>query len=213
MTFNTPPFARASSSKASSDTTPFSLESLGLTDLVQPSKSDERRAIPHIHTNRDLPFASLSSIGFDLDYTLAQYTSHSFANLAYEGSRKKLVSVLGYPKHLLTLDFKEENTIRGLIIDTLKGNIIKVDTHKYVRIAYHGNQMISSRDRKNIYVESFFNKVDSYNEPGYVKVDTIFQFVDVELFSALIDMKDGVHDQHVSKKEQAFLDSKTYEVR
>ncbi len=91
---------------------------------------------------------------------------------------------------------------RGLIIDTQRGNFLKIDRHKYVRVAYHGFQEISSTNRKILYSRTF-NKVLSFSEKWFVNMDTLFQFVDAHLFALLIDMKDqGEHES---------LDLKTYE--
>jgi len=88
-----------------------------------------------------------------------------------------------------------------LIIDTQRGNFLKIDRHKYVRVAYHGFDEISSTTRKHLY-SGAFNKVQSFSEKSYVNMDTLFQFVDAHLFACLIDMKD--------KGEHEFLDYKTY---
>jgi 5'-nucleotidase len=90
---------------------------------------------------------------------------------------------------------------RGLIIDTERGNVLKIDRHKYVRVAYHGFDKMSSTTRKILYSKNF-NKVESFSEKSYVNMDTLFQFVDVHLFALLVEMKD--------RGEYEFLDYKTY---
>jgi 5'-nucleotidase len=90
---------------------------------------------------------------------------------------------------------------RGLIIDTERGNFLKIDRHKYVRVAYHGMQLIDSTTRKVLYSKNF-NKVESFSEKSYVNMDTLFQFVDAQLFALLVDMKDN--------GEYEFLDYRTY---
>ena len=92
--------------------------------------------------------------------------------------------------------------VRGLIIDTQKGNFLKIDRHKYVRVAYHGLRRISSLNRKLLYSRTF-NKAPSFSEKHFVNMDTLFQHVDAHLFASLIEMKDtGEHE---------VLDYKTYE--
>jgi 5'-nucleotidase len=91
--------------------------------------------------------------------------------------------------------------MRGLIIDTERGNFLKIDRHKYVRVAYHGLDQISSTTRKILYSKAF-NKVESFSEKSYVNMDTLFQFVDAHLFALLVNMKD--------RGEHEFLDYKTY---
>lgn len=89
-----------------------------------------------------------------------------------------------------------------MIIDTQRGNFLKIDRHKYVRVAYHGFEEISSSTRKILYSKNF-NKVMSFSEKSFVNMDTLFQFVDAHLFALLVMLKD--------KGEYEFLDFKTYE--
>lgn len=50
-----------------------------------------------IFCNRSLNMKSIVAVGFDMDYTLAQYKPETFETLAYNGTIKKLVYDLGYP--------------------------------------------------------------------------------------------------------------------
>lgn len=56
--------------------------------------------------------------------------------------------------------------------------------------------------RKQLYSRTF-NKVLSFSEKHFVNMDTLFQFVDAQLFASLIELKD--------KGDHEFLDFKTYE--
>lgn len=114
----------------------------------------------------------------------------------------KLVKDYGYPEALLDIEYDHTFWVRGLIIDTKRGNFLKIDRHKYVKVAYHGFTPISSRTRKDLY-SRFFNQVPSFSEKQYVNMDTLFQFVDASLFASLIEMKD--------KGEHEVLDYKTYD--
>jgi hypothetical protein len=51
-----------------------------------------------IFCNRSLNMKSIVAVGFDMDYTLAQYKPDTFESMAYAGTTKKLVNNLGYPK-------------------------------------------------------------------------------------------------------------------
>lgn len=53
-----------------------------------------------IFCNRSLNMKSIVAVGFDMDYTLAQYKPETFEALAYEGTVKKLVDDLGYPSEV-----------------------------------------------------------------------------------------------------------------
>lgn len=50
-----------------------------------------------IFCNRSLNMKNIVAVGFDMDYTLAQYMPETFESLAYEGTIRKLVYDLGYP--------------------------------------------------------------------------------------------------------------------
>jgi hypothetical protein len=157
-----------------------------------------------VFCNREIKLETIRAIGFDMDYTLAQYKQPEFDKLAFDGAVKKLVSDKGYPEAVLnfTYDNADKFWIRGLIIDTQRGNFLKIDRHKYVRVAYHGFSPVSSKVRKSLYMKTF-NKIPSFSEKHFVNLDTLFQHVDAHLFAALIDLKDG--------GEFEFLDLKTYE--
>ncbi|CAJ1966838.1 unnamed protein product [Cylindrotheca closterium] len=154
-----------------------------------------------IFCNRELKQEAITAIGFDMDYTLVQYKQPAFDELAFNGAKEKLVNSLGYPKEVLDFEYDHKSWQRGLIIDTERGNVLKIDRHKYVRVAYHGFEEISSSTRKILYARNF-NKVESFSEKSYVNMDTLFQFVDVHLFALLVEMKDG--------GEHEMLDFKTY---
>lgn len=172
--------------------------------LNQVRKLPQKRIVsPYdIFCNRELKMSGIKAIGFDMDYTLAQYDEITFAELSFEGAKQKLVQNLGYPEQVLDFTFDHSFWSRGLIIDTQRGNFLKVDRHKYTRVAYHGFDVVSSTTRKHLYARSF-NKVMSFTEKHFVNMDTLFQFVDAHLFASLIEMKD--------KGEHESLDYKTYE--
>lgn len=160
-----------------------------------------------IFCNRELRMSAIQAMGFDMDYTLAQYHQPAFDLLAYQGAKDKLVTLKGYPDIVRELHYDHEFFTRGLIIDTRLGNFLKIDRHKYVRVAYHGFNPISSITRKHLYSKAF-NKVISFSEKHFVNMDTLFQFVDAHLFASLIDMKDqGDHDVlHAKTYEEIYRD-------
>ena len=42
--------------------------------------------------------AGIQAVGFDMDYTLAEYIPETFDMLAYDGALEKLVTRMGYPE-------------------------------------------------------------------------------------------------------------------
>ncbi len=61
---------------------------------------------------------------------------------------------------------------RGLVIDKRRGNILKIDRHKYVRFARHGSKVLEDRERKK-----YMADVKTYTEDAYDNVDTIFKLI------------------------------------
>lgn len=56
-----------------------------------------------IFCNRSLNMKNIVAVGFDMDYTLAQYKPETFESLAYEGTIRKLVYDLGYSEEVCYL--------------------------------------------------------------------------------------------------------------
>ncbi|KAL9238005.1 hypothetical protein vseg_012487 [Gypsophila vaccaria] len=153
-----------------------------------PSGGDNFPIGKRIFCNRSLNMKSIVAVGFDMDYTLAQYKPETFESLAYEGTIKKLVYDLGYPPELLDWSFDWKYMVRGLVLDKKRGNILKMDRHKYVKVAYHGFRELS-KDEK---IETYGNTLtrDSFDEPDYALIDTLFSLAEAYLFAQLVDFKD-----------------------
>jgi 5'-nucleotidase len=92
-----------------------------------------------IHVNRSLNMASIHSVGFDMDHTLVLYNRENFESLAFHETVKKFIAN-GYPEELGKLRFDPNFVIRGLLVDRQRGNLLKVDAHKYVKIGFHGHR-------------------------------------------------------------------------
>ncbi|XP_015933878.1 uncharacterized protein LOC107460071 isoform X1 [Arachis duranensis] len=148
-------------------------------------KTDIRK---QIFCNRSLNMKNIVAVGFDMDYTLAQYKPETFESLAYQGTIKKLVYDLGYPRELLNWSFDWKYMVRGLVLDKKRGNILKMDRHKYVKVAYHGFKELSKEDKVGTYGNTLVR--DSFDEPDYALIDTLFSLAEAYLFAQLVDFKD-----------------------
>eukprot|EP01041_Mallomonas_annulata_P005744 gene5744-11613_t len=141
-----------------------------------------------IFCNRELNGEQLQAVGFDMDFTLAQY-NEAFDLLAFNGAKAKLHYNLGYPKEVLDFTYEPLKCRRGLIIDKSKGNIIKVDRHKYVRKVYHGETELSVEERKACYLTAF-SQMPTFTEANFVNIDTLFLLIDALLFRQLVHLRD-----------------------
>ena len=143
-----------------------------------------------IFCNRSLNMTSIKAVGFDMDYTLAIYKHETFEKLAYDETIKKLVK-MGYPSSILKWHFDPKYMVRGLVIDKKRGNILKIDRHRYVKIAYHGKKELTRNERRNLYDLA---NVIVYEEPDFALIDTIFSLAEAFLFSQLVDLKENTSE-------------------
>ncbi|XP_048130997.1 5'-nucleotidase domain-containing protein 4 isoform X2 [Rhodamnia argentea] len=165
-----------------------------------------------IFCNRSLNMRNIVAVGFDMDYTLAQYKPDTFESLAYEGTIKKLVYDLGYPIELLEWSFDWKYMVRGLVLDKKRGNILKMDRHKYVKVAYHGFRELTKEEKVSTYGSTLTR--DSFDEPDYALIDTLFSLAEAYLFAQLVDFKeknpgkipDGIDYARMYKDVRAAVD-------
>ncbi|XP_076893312.1 uncharacterized protein LOC143545278 isoform X1 [Bidens hawaiensis] len=143
----------------------------------------------HIFCNRAVNMKNIVAVGFDMDYTLAQYKPETFESLAYNGTVRKLVVNLGYPNELLDWSFDWTYMVRGLVLDKKRGNILKMDRHKYVKVAYHGFKLLSKEEKVATYGSTLVR--DAFDEPDYALIDTLFSLAEAYLFAQLVDFKDN----------------------
>jgi len=168
-----------------------------MTKLASPADDDAVR----IFCNRSLNMASISAVGFDMDYTLAQYKPETFEKLVYKLMLGKLVKDFGYPRLIEKLKFNWEYMMRGLTIDMKRGNVLKLDRHKFVKLAYHGFRKLSREERHQYHATE---TIDSFDDPHvYAHIDTLFSLGESYLFVQLVDLKD-------SKTNLGILAQKTY---
>jgi hypothetical protein len=77
------------------------------TGAIWSTPSAEPRTISigkQIFCNRSLNMRNITAVGFDMDYTLAQYKPETFEALAYNGTIEKLVKDLNYPAEVSCTD-------------------------------------------------------------------------------------------------------------
>jgi 5'-nucleotidase len=133
-----------------------------------------------IYVNRSLNMATIRSVGFDMDHTIVLYNRENFESLAFHETVKKFVAN-GYPEELLKLKFNPNFVIRGLLVDRDRGNLLKVDSHKYVKVAYHGHRKLDKQERYELY------NAKSFKADDYLTIDTFFALSEVQLFIEIVD--------------------------
>lgn len=192
-------------------------DSYQLTDVIESveailpmSRTSQSRSMDvATFCNAELNMEHIDAVGFDMDYTLAQYLP-SFDLLAYEGTKTKLIESLGYPQLIRDLQYDRDLCQRGCVIDIQRGNILKLDKHRYLRRSQHGLTPMTSNIRKSIYRESY-QEAESFTPPDFYNVDSPFSLVDACLFAQLVDLRDRVMAQMLGdSNNHLFFSDKSY---
>ena len=115
-----------------------------------------------------------------MDHTVAMYNRAAFEALAFRITLNKFIDA-GYPAELARLEFKPDFLIRGLLVDMDRGNLLKVDGHKYVKTAFHGRRKLDKETRSRLY------NSESFKAYEMLSVDTFFALSEVQLFTEIVD--------------------------
>nr|CDS29471.1 cytosolic purine 5' nucleotidase [Hymenolepis microstoma] len=136
-----------------------------------------------IFVNRSLRLDSIRFFGFDMDYTIAQYKSPYYEELAFQICRDRLVAI-GYPQELLSFTYEPSFPIRGLWFDTLYGTFLKLDQFGNVLVCLRGFNIINADDLTMMYPNKFLK----YDESRIVIMNTLFDLPKIYLLSCVIHM-------------------------
>jgi hypothetical protein len=148
---------------------PLSDDGSSWTEEVGAAPLDPRR---RVYCNRSLNMRSIRAVGFDMDYTLASYVSETFEALAHAATVAKLVAAFGYPAApLRALAFDPHYMARGLVIDKARGNVLKVDRHRYVKLAHHGFRALERDARVATYNDAAARPAFD-DEAAFAMIDT-----------------------------------------
>ena len=158
-------------------------ELLPLADMSLPAEALPPRS-RRLYCNRDLRLDQIDAVGFDMDYTLAIYRQEEMDRLSIAATAGKLVA-RGYPKTLLHMPYRTHFPIRGLLVDTRLGNILKTDRYRYVKKAFHGTRAVSSAERKQLYQGKRVRPGSHYHS-----IDTLYALSEVTVFAAAVDTLD-----------------------
>lgn len=151
--------------------------------LVHALADEEQPASRRVFTNRTLRMEKIRHVGFDLDWTLADYSHDNMSELAFELTLNRLVE-RGYPKAILASEFRTEFCRRGLILDIEEGMVLKMNRHRYVGRAYHGRHFLDREERSHLYRREPLNP----NSKRFHFVDTLFELPEVNIFSEVVEL-------------------------
>ncbi|XP_063066433.1 5'-nucleotidase, cytosolic II, like 1 [Engraulis encrasicolus] len=140
-----------------------------------------------VFVNRSLNLENIKCYGFDMDYTLAIYKSPEYEALGFELLRDRLVSI-GYPHELLRYKYDPSFPTRGLVYDTMYGNLLKVDSHGNILVCTHGFTYLKGEEIHTYYPHKFIQRDDT--ERFYI-LNTLFNLSETYLYACLVDFFTG----------------------
>ncbi|XP_040915704.1 5'-nucleotidase, cytosolic II, like 1 [Toxotes jaculatrix] len=136
-----------------------------------------------VFVNRSLTLENIKCYGFDMDYTLAIYKSPDYESLGFELIRDRMVSI-GYPHELLRYTYDPSFPTRGVVIDTMYGNLLKVDSNGNILVCSHGFSFLKGEDIHNYYPNKFIQRDDT--DRFYIH-NTLFNLSETYLYACLVD--------------------------
>jgi HAD superfamily 5'-nucleotidase-like hydrolase len=150
---------------------------------------DEDRLAPglKVYALRTLELGQVKAVGFDMDYTLARYRSPEIDALAFKKAVRLMVREKNYPAWLLEVDFDPAFAIRGLVLDGIRGNLLKVSQDRQVQRASHGTKPLSPAEIEACYGHRRL----AVSAKGFRSVDTLFEIPEAGLYAQLVDVLDA----------------------
>uniref|UniRef100_A0A8C7DKJ9 Cytosolic purine 5'-nucleotidase n=1 Tax=Oncorhynchus kisutch TaxID=8019 RepID=A0A8C7DKJ9_ONCKI len=145
-------------------------------------KKYRREAYHRVFVNRSLAMEKIKCFGFDMDYTLAVYKSPEYESLGFDLTVERLVHI-GYPQELLNFVYDPAFPTRGLLFDTMHGNLLKVDAYGNILVCAHGFNFMRGPEIREMYPNKFIQRGDTdrfyilntlFNLPGERAVFTPF---------------------------------------
>ncbi|GAQ79423.1 haloacid dehalogenase-like hydrolase superfamily hydrolase subfamily IG 5'-nucleotidase [Klebsormidium nitens] len=155
-----------------------------LRNLGLPTHFPQGQASRGIFCSRTVNLRSITTIGYDMDYTLIHYNVRQWEGRAYEYGMDNLRR-LGYPVE--GLEFDPDLVIRGLIMDKERGNLVKADRFGYVKRAMHGTRMLSNRAISDVYGREL---VDLRKEGRWEFLNTLFSVSEAVMYMQMVDRLD-----------------------
>ncbi|MFL5319912.1 MAG: HAD-IG family 5'-nucleotidase [Myxococcaceae bacterium] len=138
-----------------------------------------------IFVNRNLRMSSIEMVGFDMDYTLAIYHMRRIEQLSFDMTLTRLVAEYGYPSDIGLLHYDHQFVMRGVVVDKLNGNLIKVDRFGHVGRAYHGRRQIPDDLYRKLYRNEPIRLKD---DARFAWIDTLFALPEACLYAGIIEL-------------------------
>ena len=132
---------------------------------------------------RTLPMGEIRAIGFDMDHTLARYRAPEIDELAFKKAARLLVRDRGYSPWLLEIEYDPNFAVRGLVLDGLRGNLLKLNRERQVVRACHGSRAMPRPELDAVYGRRRLSTAAK----GFRNIDTLFEIPESHLYAQMVD--------------------------
>ncbi|MCX7117467.1 MAG: HAD-IG family 5'-nucleotidase [Legionellales bacterium] len=140
----------------------------------------------NVFVNRILNMKKIKTIGLDMDHTLIRYKTKNFEALVFQLIIQDLIHYKQYPEEIKSFKFNITDAIRGLVVDSQNGNILKLSRFGAIRESTHGTTKIDFSAQQQFYRSIYVDLSD----PNYMAIDTSFSIAFCVLYAQLVDLKD-----------------------
>eukprot|EP00614_Pseudopedinella_elastica_P016320 CAMPEP_0172645748 /NCGR_PEP_ID=MMETSP1068-20121228/239888_1 /TAXON_ID=35684 /ORGANISM="Pseudopedinella elastica, Strain CCMP716" /LENGTH=794 /DNA_ID=CAMNT_0013459993 /DNA_START=133 /DNA_END=2517 /DNA_ORIENTATION=- len=138
-----------------------------------------------VFCSRTLNLRNIEVVGYDMDYTLVRYKVSEWEERAYHYAKEWLCEKGFY---VSGLQFKMGLVCRGLVVDKVEGNLLKVDRFGYVRDATHGTRRLTQATLAKLYGSGV--AVDLRDKERWSFLNTLFSVSEATIYLQLVDRLD-----------------------
>ncbi|XP_023324415.1 cytosolic purine 5'-nucleotidase [Eurytemora carolleeae] len=140
-----------------------------------------------IYANKVLNLGNIKCFGFDMDYTLCEYISPEYDELAFRVAKTHLVKMVGYPEGILNLEYNPGFPVRGLWFDKELGNLVKVDELGQILVCIHGFRKLERAEIRAKYP----HEIQRNDKDRIFIMNTLFNLAETHLLASIIDFIDS----------------------
>ena len=155
-----------------------------------------------IFVNRTLRMESIGFVGFDLDWTLADYRRLPLEKLTFDLTVERLIAKYGYPEVLAEAELRPSFPRRGLLIDKQAGTVLRMNRHRYVNRAYLGRQRLDRAELMSLYR---YEPIQPSSKRFY-HLDSLFELPEANLYSEIIELSKRYPEADFPDSWQVFAD-------
>ncbi|MDX9720395.1 MAG: HAD-IG family 5'-nucleotidase [Myxococcota bacterium] len=137
-----------------------------------------------LYCNRTLNLRSIRAIGYDMDYTLIHYFVNRWEACAFSFLKQNLAERGVAPAKLA---FDPDFAVRGLIVDTELGNLVKADRFGYIKRAAHGTRVLDFDEQRRTYSRTIVD----LGERRWAFLNTLFSLSEACCYAQLVDALDA----------------------